>query len=75
MISKRLAGARDFFQNRNQILHVGDFLLVEQNQRVFQHGFHALGVGHEVGRQITLVELHSFDDFNRRAGAFGSLRW
>ena len=47
---QRLASARDFLQNRHQILHVADFLLVDQNQRVVEARFHALGVGYEVGR-------------------------
>ena len=27
--------------------------------------FHALGIGHEVGREVAAIELHAFDDVQR----------
>ena len=58
-----------FSKTGTKSCHVADLLLVDQNQRVIKTRFHALRVGHEVGRQITFVELHSLDDLDSRAGA------
>ena len=33
---------------------------MQQNVGVFQHRFHALGVGDEIRRNVTPVELHAF---------------
>src|SRR5262249_41583843 len=62
---ERSAGFRDFLEQREQVLQTRDFFLVNENVRVFENGFHRLRVGHEVGRQITLVELHALDHFQR----------
>ena len=35
---------------------------MDQDDRVLEHDFHALRVGHEVGRQVAAVELHALDD-------------
>ena len=35
---------------------------MDEDQSVLQNGFHALGIGDEVRRQIAAVELHAFDD-------------
>ncbi len=35
---------------------------MQQDVGVLEHGFHAVGVGHEVGRQVALVELHAFGE-------------
>ena len=56
---ERAAGLRDFFQNGNQVGGGADFLLVNQHERVFNDRFHALRVGHEVGRDVAFVELHT----------------
>src|SRR4029450_4430892 len=37
-------------------------LLVQQDEGVLELGHHLLGIGDEVGRKITAVELHAFDD-------------
>src|ERR1019366_1389600 len=58
---QRLAGAGDLLQQRQQILHVGDLLLVDQDVGIFQNHFHALGIAHEVRGEIAAVELHAFD--------------
>jgi hypothetical protein len=39
---------------------------VDQDDGVLEHHFHPLGIGHEVGRQVAAIELHAFDDFERR---------
>ena len=36
---------------------------MDQDDGVFENGFHALGIGDEVGREVAAVELHAFDDF------------
>ena len=34
-----------------------------------EHDFHALGVGHEVRREVAAVELHALDDLEGRLEA------
>ena len=65
----RAAGPGDLLHDRNQVGDRADLLLVEQDVRLFEHGFHALGIGDEVGGDVALVELHSLDDFELGAGA------
>ena len=60
---ERLADLGDLFEDREQVLEAADLLLVNQDVGVFELGFHRLRVGDEVGREIALVELHAFDDF------------
>ena len=46
---------------------------MDEDQRVLEHAFHSLGIGHEIWRQIAPVELHAFDDLERglhRLGLF-----
>src|SRR5262249_9356765 len=52
----------DRFQQRQQRLQPREFLLVDQDVRVFELGDHLLGVRHEVRRDIAAVELHAFDN-------------
>jgi hypothetical protein len=44
---------------------------VDQDVRVVQDRFHALGVGHEVLRQVALVELHAFGELELGAHGLG----
>jgi hypothetical protein len=65
--------AGHLLEQRQQVLHRADLLLVDQDDRVLEHDFHALGVGHEVGREVAAVELHALDDLERglhRLGLF-----
>ena len=39
---QRLAGARDLLEQRQQVLHVADLLLVDQDVGIFEHALHAL---------------------------------
>ena len=73
MMRSGLAGFRDFLEQRKQVLQARDFLLVNEDVSVFENGFHRLRVGHEVGRQITFVELHALDHFERGLDRFGFL--
>ena len=59
---ERLAGLGDFLEERQQVLHGADLLLVEEDVGVFEDGLERLGVGREVRGEVTLVELHAFDD-------------
>src|SRR5205814_9249448 len=61
---------RDFLEQRKHVLQARYFLLVNQDVRIFEDGFHLLRVGDEVGRQITFVELHALDDFQRGLDRF-----
>ena len=47
------------------------FFLVNQQVGVFEHALHPLGIGDEVRREITAVELHAFDDIKRGLQPFG----
>ncbi len=42
---------------------------MDENQRVLERGFHLFRIGDEVRREITAVELHSFDRLQRRLEA------
>ena len=70
---ERTAAARDLLEQRQQVLHRADLLLVDQDDRVLEHDFHALRIGHEVGREVAAIELHAFDDVERRLHALGFL--
>src|SRR6266571_1339579 len=61
----------DLLQKRQELAHVGDLLLVDQDVRVLQHALHALGVGDEVRAQVAPIELHPLDDLE---GRFEALR-
>jgi hypothetical protein len=45
---ERTARARHLLEQRQEVLHRADLLLVDQDDRVLEHDFHALGIGHEV---------------------------
>src|SRR6266550_6684951 len=70
---QRLAGASRFLQEREQVFEAADFLFVDEDVGVLHLGFHRLSVGHEVRREITLVELHAFNDFERGLDGLGFL--
>jgi hypothetical protein len=61
-----LAELCNLLQQREQVLHRADLLLVVQDQHVLQNAFHTLRIGDEVGRQVAAVKLHTFDHFQRR---------
>ena len=48
------------FEDRQEIFQVGNLLVVDQDVRFLHLTFHLLGIGYEVSRQITAVELHTF---------------
>ena len=57
---QRAAGLNDFLEHREKILDRADLAVGDQDVRIFEHGFHALGVGDEVRGDVALVELHAF---------------
>src|SRR5215471_3001948 len=68
-----LALLGDLLEDREQVLHVRDLLLEEENLGVLEDALHPLGVSDEVGREVAAVELHSLDHFQRRLEALGLL--
>src|SRR6266540_2947305 len=56
-----LAGLHDLLQHREQVLDRADLLVGDQDVGVLEDRLHALGVGHEVGRDDALVEAHPLD--------------
>ena len=65
---QRLADAsRPASSSGSRSLHRRDLLLVNQDDDgVLEHDFHPLGIGDEVRREIAAIELHAFDDVERR---------
>src|SRR5215213_8573870 len=55
-------GADDLLQQREQIGHRGDLAGVDQDVGVIQDRLHPIWIGHEVRRQIPLVELHALGE-------------
>src|SRR5690606_35656038 len=59
---QRTAGLRDALEQREQLAHVADLLLVEQHVRVVELSGLILLIIDEVRREIAAVELHTLDD-------------
>src|SRR5438067_2029867 len=59
---QRLRGPRDLLEQRQHVLHHAELLLVDEDDGVLQHHFHPLRIRHEVGREVSSVELHALDD-------------
>ena len=53
---------RDRFEDREEVLHVRDLLLADEDVRILEVADHALRVGHEVRAEVAAIELHAFDD-------------
>src|SRR6185312_7506197 len=64
---ERLAPLHDLLQQREQVLDRGDLRVDDQDVRVVEHGLHALVVGHEVGRDVALVEAHALGELELEA--------
>ena len=64
---QRLAGLHDLLEHGQQVAHGGDLRADEQHVGVLEDGLHALGVGHEVGRDVALVEAHALDEVELHA--------
>src|SRR6266851_3867323 len=70
---ERLAHLGGLFEQWQQILHRADLLFVDQDVHVLEYTFHALRIGHKVGREVAAVKLHAFDHFERRLHRLGFL--
>src|ERR1700757_385803 len=70
---QRLAGLDDRLEHGEHRLQPGELLLVQEHEGVLELGHHLLGVGDEVGREITAVELHALDDLDFGVERFGFL--
>src|SRR4051812_41231690 len=57
---ERLAGLHHLLEQRQELLRARDLLVDQQDVGVIENGFLPLGVGHEVRRDVALVELHPF---------------
>ena len=63
----------NFLEHRQQVLDGGNLLVSEQDERVFQNGFHALHVGSHIRGDVALVELHALDRLDVDAEGLGFL--
>ena len=66
---QRLAGLRNGLENGHQVLRTRNLLLVHEDQAVFELDRLLVWIGDEVGREEAAIELHAFDDFDRRVAA------
>ncbi len=66
-----LADLRHLLEDREQILHRRDLLVVDEDVAVLEDRFHLLRIRDEVGREIAAVELHALDRLERRLEATG----
>src|SRR6056297_1899947 len=48
------------FQDRKQVFHGGDLLIMDQDIGILQYRFHLFCIGHEIGGDVSTVELHTF---------------
>ena len=60
-----------FLQQGDDIGSGRNLLVVDQDVGILNAGFHVLGVGDEVGRNITAIELHTFDVLGLELEALG----
>src|SRR5471030_1416507 len=60
---ERPAGLGHAFKYGQQVADVGDLLVVQQHVGILQQRDLLVGIVDEVGREVTSVELHAFDDF------------
>ena len=68
---ERTTGLSSSFENREHIFENRNLLVEKEDERVVHVALHLLGVGYEIGRNVTAVELHTFYNINTCVGAFG----
>ena len=73
MIKSGLLALAIFSSRGISLVGRADLLFVDQDVGVFEHHFHAIGVGDEVGAQEPAVELHALDHVHGRLEALGLL--
>ena len=64
---QRTAGLHDLLEHGQEVLHGRDLRVRDEDVRVLEHDLHAVGVGHEVRRDVALVELHALDELQLHA--------
>ena len=57
-----LAGVDEFLEKLHELSEARDFLLVNDDVGIFEYHFHPLGIGHEIGAQVSAIKLHTVDD-------------
>ena len=62
MITSGLPRLHDLLEHRHEVADGGDLRADEEDVRVVEHRFLPLGVGHEVGRDVALVEAHALGE-------------
>ena len=60
---QRTTGLGDLFEYRQQVTNVGNLLVVQHDEWIFQQRDLLVRVVDEIGRQVAAIELHAFDDF------------
>ncbi len=70
---QRLAGLHDLLEHGQEVLDVGDLLVGDQDVGVVEDGLHPLGVGHEVRRDVALVEAHPLGELEVEPEGVGLL--
>ena len=70
MMSTGLPDSAALLRAGTNVAGAADFLFVDQDVDIIQDGFLAWWFGDEVRAEVTLVELHAFDEFNGGVEAF-----
>ena len=73
MITSGLRLLRDLLQHRQDVLDRGDLLVGDQDERIVELGFHPLGVGDEVRREVAAVDLHALGVLGLEVESLGLL--
>jgi hypothetical protein len=61
------------FEQGQHVLERADLLFEDEDVGVVHLDFHAVGIGHEVGAQVTTIELHAFNHFEGGLQSLGFL--
>ena len=64
-----LAALHELLKQRQHVVAGAQLLVGDEDVRVLDGGFHAVGVGYEIGRDVAAVELHTFHELDRKADA------
>ncbi len=64
---------RQLLEHRQDVGDGADLLIGDQDVGILDDGLHAVGVRHEVGRDVALVELHALDILRLEVGALALL--
>src|SRR4051794_34019324 len=64
---QRAARLDDLLEHGQEVLDGADLLVRDQDVRLLEDGFHALGIGDHVRREVALVELHALGELELEA--------